>query len=361
MERIIFHIPEQIDKKRASASQLRPQKLLHAFLKQGYLVDIVSGYGKERKKQIKQIKQNIENGIHYSFLYSESSTMPTLLTERDHFPRYPFLDFSFFAFCKKHEIRIGLFYRDIYWRFFDEPLTWKQWVSIFFYKYDLMKYKKLVDVLFIPSLEMKEYIPFKFCKEIISLPSGLDVNIIAKKSISHNFRILYIGGIGEHYNLEMLVKVVMEIPNICLTICCREDDWVKVKDKYEPYISEKIVIVHKKGLELITLYQEADIFSLFVEPSEYRKFAVPFKLFESIGFGCPILASEGTWVANFVKTNKIGLVCEYSCSALKETLEKIVENKFEYQNNISYSFEDIAKKNSWTSRVLQITNSLLRC
>ena len=52
-----------------------------------------------------------------NFLYSESSTMPTSLTEPHHMPTHPFLDFSFFYFCKRNGIKIGLFYRDIYWKF----------------------------------------------------------------------------------------------------------------------------------------------------------------------------------------------------------------------------------------------------
>ena len=105
-KRIIFHIPFKIDKKRLSGTNIRPVKLLNAFKELGYTVDFISGYGEERKKTIEQIKQNIKNGIKYEFLYSESSTMPTLLTEKNHFPRYPFLDFNFFKFCKNNGIKI---------------------------------------------------------------------------------------------------------------------------------------------------------------------------------------------------------------------------------------------------------------
>ena len=117
MPKIIFHIPMKIDRTRVSASQIRPFKIIHAFKVSGYDIDIVEGYGAERRQQIAEIKRNVRRGVKYDFLYSESSTMPTLLTEKNHLPLYPFLDFSFFAFCKKHRIKIGLFYRDIYWCF----------------------------------------------------------------------------------------------------------------------------------------------------------------------------------------------------------------------------------------------------
>lgn len=58
----IFHIPCFISADGKSGSQIRPQKMIEAFKKNGYHVDIVMGYGKERKKQIQYIKQNIEKG-----------------------------------------------------------------------------------------------------------------------------------------------------------------------------------------------------------------------------------------------------------------------------------------------------------
>ena len=100
-----------------SPSHIRPMKMLEAFQFIGYEVDVIEGDGGKRKESINNIKKRILSGIKYEFLYSESSTMPTLLTEKNHLPIYPCLDFSFFSFCKRYGIPIGLFYRDIYWCF----------------------------------------------------------------------------------------------------------------------------------------------------------------------------------------------------------------------------------------------------
>ena len=352
--RIIFHIPESINWQRAAASQLRPQKLLKTFQSLGYIVDFVEGTGSERKKQIKQIKQNIRMGIHYAFLYSESSTMPTLLTEKSHFPFYPFLDFSFLNFCQKRGIKIGLFYRDIYWCFWDKK-NWKQKIASIFYYYDLYKYKKLVDVLFVPSLEMRKFIPFNFYKSMVGLPSGLDINFFSNKTVCDVFNILYVGGIGVHYNLKMIMKVVLNVPNFCLTVCCRKEDWDVVKDEYSVYITNNIRIVHKVGEELFSLFHEADMFNLFVEPTIYRSFAVPYKLYEALGYGCPILASAKTWVADFVKKNDIGYVVDYSENALQEFLINIKrDDLMRYKNNVFR----VAKENTWEMRVNQIIDEL---
>ena len=94
-KKCIVHIPNYIEKEGKSGSNIRPLKMKQAFEEAGYLVDFVYGYGKERKKKIKFIKEQIKKGIEYDFLYSESSTMPTLLTEKNHFPKYINLDFDF--------------------------------------------------------------------------------------------------------------------------------------------------------------------------------------------------------------------------------------------------------------------------
>ena len=95
-KRMIFHVPNYIDLEAKSGSNIRPIKMINAFKEIGYDVDVVMGYASERKSKIKEIKNNIKNGVKYDFLYSESSTMPTLLTEKNHLPTHPFLDFSFF-------------------------------------------------------------------------------------------------------------------------------------------------------------------------------------------------------------------------------------------------------------------------
>ena len=92
-KRCIFHVPNYIDVHGRSGSQVRPLKIKKTLEGLGYEVDVVMGYGKERKKEIKRIKEKIRQGITYDFLYSESSTMPTLLTEKSHLPFYPNLDF----------------------------------------------------------------------------------------------------------------------------------------------------------------------------------------------------------------------------------------------------------------------------
>lgn len=355
MNRIIFHIPEKLNLNRPSASQLRPQKIIKTFRENGFVVDIVEGYGFERKTQIEKIKKNILKGIKYDFLYSESSTMPTALTEDNHIPFYCFLDFSFFAFCKRYDIKIGLFYRDIYWCFNRSTINWKQRIANVFYRYDLRRYEALVDVLFLPSLKMFSYIPFIFKGRVTELPSGLDLSFISKSKNEDKINILYVGGIGQHYDLHLIMDVVTNLSNFSMTICCRKNEWDLVKGEYQLSLGDNIHIVHKSGDELCSLFKEADLFNLFIEPTEYRSFAVPYKLFEAIGYGCPILASKGTWVADFVTKNQIGMVCNYTYADLFDLLRNFKKDNLKKMNKIMPS---IAEENTWNKRVEKIVTYL---
>ena len=56
-KRCIFHVPNHINPDGKSGSQVRPIKMLNAFINRGYEVDVIEGYGKERKEAIKRIKK----------------------------------------------------------------------------------------------------------------------------------------------------------------------------------------------------------------------------------------------------------------------------------------------------------------
>lgn len=360
MKKMIFHHPLPLDVDASSASGIRPLKMIQAFEKLGYEVTQVTGYAKERKKKINNIKKRIQNGETFDFLYSESSTQPTLLTEKNHLPKYPFLDFGFFKFCKKHGIKIGLFYRDIYWLFSEygqELSFWKRNIAKFFYKYDLKKYNELVDIVYVPSMQMTKYTPIVNQNKFKALPPGHDdYESFVAKNITDKIELLYIGGLGSHYQMHKLFAVVKKFPKIHFTLCTRENEWQNAKSEYE--LSENISIVHKSGDELKGLYANVDIAMLFVKPQEYWEFAAPVKLYEYIGKEKPIIASKGTLAGKFVEENCIGWTIEYEEKALEKLFKKLLEEPAEAklkQENIQL----LKIKHSWEARVKTVEKDLI--
>lgn len=361
-KKCIFHIPYSIDKKIFSGSYLRPAKMLEAFESIGYEVHSVMGYGEERKKQIQRIKENIAKGIKYDFLYSESSTMPTLLTEKNHMPKYPFLDFSFMNFCKKQGVPIGLFYRDMHWRFEHYKSTLslhKKMITIPLYKYDLKKYKKLLDIMYVPSKRFAELIPEKINCPMKELPSGImKIDNIKPKTPTDQLNIFYVGGIIGNYDMKLLFETVYDLDFVNLTICCRKDEWEQAKSVYASYINDRITIVHKSGLELKPYFEKADIVSLILRPGEYMKLSMPVKIFEYLSYSKPILAVKGSASGDFVEENDIGWSLDYTKESFQSVLKDIQNNRGQIDEKIE-NIKSILSKNTWEYRATTVAQDLL--
>lgn len=368
-KRCIFHIPNFIDINRKSASNLRPLKMIEAFRENGYIVDVIMGYGKERKKEIKKIKKNIKNNIKYDFLYSESSTMPTLLTENHHIPLYPNLDFGFMKFCKKNNIPLALFYRDIHWKFelYKKDVSFfKRIIAKLFYKYDLCKYNELLDILYIPSEEFESYLNIRGKKigyKIDYLPPGCETLeafdcINSDKKNNEKLKIFYVGGISnEIYEFKKLFEAVKKIKKVKLTVCCRESEWQNLKNEYESYMSKNITVIHENSNNLYKYYKEADICSLIFNKNEYMKIAMPFKLFEYLAHNKPIIATNNTAAGRFVKDNKMGWTVDYEIKQIIDLLEKLKKNP-NMLEEIRLNQKKVILENTWKNRAKTVIENL---
>ncbi|MBS6519618.1 MAG: glycosyltransferase [Clostridiales bacterium] len=353
-----------------SGSNIRPRKMLDAFKDNGYEVDVVMGDGKARKEQIREIKQKIRCGKKYDFVYSESSTMPTLLTEKNHLPRYPILDFSFLKFCKKNNIHVGLFYRDIQWKFSiykDNVPILKRMLSVPLYKYDLKQYEKILDVFYLPTSRMANYLieHKKLLDKMQVLMPGCELNKSVLKQKDDYFmkrnkekiEIFYVGGVSRIYDLRKFLQVVCENEVVSATICCRESEWIQSKKMYEEYLCERIKIVHTSGKGLEEYYQKSDICCAFAGTGEYMSMAMPVKVFEYLAHVTPIIATKNTVAGDFVRENKIGWTVEYDVKKLSQLLKKLIDNPDEIRG-VHERQVDILKQNTWKNRAQKVIKDL---
>lgn len=358
--KMIFHIPVALNENAVSASGIRPMKMVKGFKKAGFEVDVVSGNAIERKAKASEIIDKIKNGEKYDFCYSESSTMPTLLTEKHHLPLHPFLDFGFFKELKRNNIPIGLFYRDVFWAFDlykkSVPLP-KRLFALPFYKYDLKKYNELVDVLFLPSLRMKDAIPANIeIPKVLALPSGGEKVDIGQNNGKHSgLSILYVGGIVPPlYDLTPLFEAVKKRPMLHLTVVCRKNEYETMKSYYNIESESNIEIVHGIGKIVDDCYSKADVFAILCAFYEYWRFAMPFKLIESLAHGVPVVTYSGTAVADFVESNDVGWIVDGNYG---EFLQNLAENKELLEEKRKNVIKAIPE-NTWEARALFVAKQL---
>lgn len=361
--RIIFHHPLPVKGGASSASGIRPFRMLEAFQALDCEVDLVCGCASDRKRGIAKIKENIKRGLKYDFVYSESSTMPTVLTERHHLPVHPFMDWMFFRFCNRRNIPIGLFYRDIYWAFSYDNDSFKgikASVAKAAYFFDLWVYRLTLSKLYLPSIEMGHYVPIVDPKIFKALPPGHNLSHGMGNVCSSEagvLKLFYVGGMSAHYELQKLFSVVRELPQVELIVCTREAEWAAVRNSY-PDLTFNIKVIHKTGGEMEAFLRQADIAVLFVKPQEYREFASPVKLYEYLGHQKPILASEGTLSGRFVKNEGIGWTIPYDEHELKSLLEQLLLDS-QLWEPVRENLAKVAPRHSWQSRAQQVIDELV--
>ena len=357
MKRCIFHYLHPIEEKPGIGSAMRPNRMLQAFRDIGYQVDTVAGYSTERKQQIQKIKQNIKNGVRYDFVYSESVNDATILSDADHIPRHPFLDFAFLKFCRKQGIPVGLFYRDMHWKFSvyrDHVSRWKQMIALPLLRNDLRMYRKCADILYVPSEAMGQLVPHP---HIRTLPPGGMLVPSAKQKRSDTLQIFYVGNVLGVYDITAFCAAVHKVDSVALTICTPQQSWDAAKHKYEPYLCDRIQVVHKAGHQLQPHYHEADLFCCCLEANEYTQLAMPIKTFESIGYGIPVMITEGIAAAELIQKADCGWVVENSADAFETLLRRLQSYPQEIEEKTK-NVQAIAPQHTWSSRAQQVAEDL---
>ena len=358
---MIFHVPFRLEPNSAFANDIRPIKMLEAFRAIGYEVDVIQGDGRERKAAVSVVRRHIDEGTTYSFVYSECGSLPTSLTGSSKRPRHPFFDLAFLWRCRRKGIPVGLFYRDVYWRFPESGQyrsEARRLILSGFYLFDLIMYNVAVSKLYLPSVEMLEFVPFVSRLRVGSLPPGHDVHkLFAPRLSSVNLRLVFVGGLGANYDLRSFMRVVRGCANVSFTLCTRVGDWERNRSDYADLMGANMEVIHEKGEGLRRVYAEADIGIFWVKPTRYLEFASPVKIYEYLGYGLPIIASANTHAGDFVTSNGVGWNVEFREAPLKALLMRLSNDPTELEalrSKISVAREE----STWTARARAVAGDL---
>lgn len=366
MRSILFHHPLPLSTEPTSGSQVRPVRMLEAFRELGCAVEAVVGYAKERRESIERVKAMVSAGRTFDFAYAESSTMPTLLTEPHHFPTHPLLDFGFFKYLSERSIPIGLFYRDVHWRFdtYEQQVSQpKRTVAKAFYWYDWLRYKRQIDHLFLPAVQMREALPGRWPEDKVSaLPPGCIARNrtggLESRTPGRALRLFYVGGVKPPlYDMKPTLRVIAELSDVRFTLCCRRTEWQQCQAHYgKLFDAQTMQVVHAHGAELSDHYHTADLFFDIWSDHYYRKLTLPVKITETLGFGVPIVTWAGTIAASFVKENGTGWVVS-SKSEAKALIRHLVCHPEELEKK-RRMLRAVQEKHTWKARAEQAAGVL---
>lgn len=318
---MVFHYPLEVDWSNQSGSTLRPRKMIEAFKLIGF--DVINMFGPaDLRRQIqKSVVASVRSGERVDFVYMETPNIPITISSRKHWPPTPFLDFGFLRRMKSLGVPIGVFIRDLFWRFdyysSVVPLH-KRMILRPLFCYDYQQIANVADVVFVPSLSMQNYLPSSFCgKRIIELPPGADPYqaVVSAKENDDAFTVIYVGGVAPPvHDISPLLEATALLRHdtrLQFLICCYGDDWKHwesyyIEHGFSPEKAANVSFVHLWGEGIHELYTKADLSVMISKPCDYLDIAMPIKVFEALGYGMPMIANEGTPFGRFVEDNGIG-------------------------------------------------------
>ncbi|MDG5815537.1 glycosyltransferase [Chitinispirillales bacterium ANBcel5] len=364
MKKIIVYLPYEIKDQKNSGSSMRPQRMIRALKDIGHDVQLISGKGSSSRQKLKRVMVDVnKNRSNYIGVYIESCNLPLLFSDKKIRPSILF-DLKVLISFKKAKLPISLFYRDVHWRYnLMQPKKLgsivKKVTNLPLYQLDWIIYRKYVDKLFIPTLAMSDILPSKWPKKLLyDLPPGAEIREKENGVSNSKLRLLYVGGIKlPFYDLRGLFKAINKLNNVELTICCRKEEWELNQSMYGYIDYTKVKVVHKDGNDLDDLYKNADIFALLWASHPYLKHTLPYKLFETIGAGVPIITTAGTATTDFVNDNDIGWVVTGDneivdiCNRLNSNRSELIET--------TKSIMSLRDCHTWDLRAKKIVSTLM--
>lgn len=360
MKTMIYHAPYPLSRQRTSASGIRPIRMLHAFKELGYHVLEVTGTSSDRRRAIRDVKQFIANGGAIDFMYSESSTMATTMTDAHHLPLHPFLDAGFFRYLSRKHIPSGVFYRDVHWRFPEYARSVNPIVAFgarSLYRFDLLVYRRWVNRVYLPSQQMTSLVPHVRRSQFEPLPPGCEI-IDPSGQPEPKLTLFYVGGVSDFiYRFRAALAGVAQTDGVRFIVCTRPEQWQEMKLAYADVMNDSIEVVHESGSQLEVYYGRAAICSLYLEPVPYLSFAAPMKLYEYIGHGRPVIASEGTLSAEIVSAYGLGWTIPYSADALGTLLTRLLTHPEEV-SSMTESVRLERHNHTWMARAQQVVEGL---
>lgn len=354
---MVFHAPYPMEDNPTGASRVRPHRMRQAFSDLGYEVVDVSGTKPERRHALKMLKSKTNRGWRPDFMYSENSTMPNLFATSIKEGVNPFLDTSIMGVLHNARVPLGMFYRDAYWKFSRyRRKNIYGLMTVPLNLLDLYGYRRNKLHLFLPSIQMAKILRLKPPLTWSALPPAGDTDKVLPLPQS-DLELLYVGGFIGHYQFDVFLQALSDVSNVEMNIVTRRNEWEETILKKQDLPIKQIHPYHLNTYDLEPLFARSQVCVLAVNPSEYWDFAVPFKLFEYISYGRPILASAGTEAARIVEKLDVGWVVPYERRSIARMIMWLRDHPEEIAQKAENTRE-AAVNNTWLNRAQTVVDTL---
>lgn len=344
-----------------SGSGVRPRKMLEAF-QNNEKVELVL-------LQMTQRRSRTDSRQYYKELSSIKENHPDICYVEP--PSGPIINSYFFKllnYLKKNKIPVGLFVRDAYW-LFEGVVTsgsfLKDRIISFFHWSNLKKFKKLLNICYVPTPEFGELLDLGSFVEVKDLPPGTFFPGSDNSVDEMPYTGIYVGGLNPIYGVDVLIEAIRifnsrSLPKFQLFLVCREAEWntFRQNQKIET-IPSWLQVLHLQGdEELEPVYRKATISFCPHKTGGYVERALSIKCMEYISYLKPLVVTNSRPMARLVNQYEIGLVVEQDPELFAESIEKICTNRGQinrYKNNLVIA----RAENLWEKRAEQVVNDLL--
>lgn len=335
-----------------SGSSVRPQRMAQAFEKMGYTVTVLSGLQnrkRERWARVWRIWRTLRDNPP-DFCYVEPPSGPF----------FNLCDHLLLLRLWANGVPIGLFYRDAYWKFAD---WWgikgpKRWGLTLMHWFDLFIFRVTCTVLFFPTRSMANL--FTFPRKAVLPPAGMELAVPPHPSSG---KALYIGGVSLFYGTDMLLNAFAILNEelrkpVHLTVVCREKE---MGDFFEPYLGRAwLTVLHRSGdTALAPLYAQSDVALYPSRPDRYMDFCMPVKLFEYLSRALPVVCTDCTEAAKFVRENGVGVVTPYNPREYALAVAALFDEPERLQALRTHCVEALREKHLWRHRAEQAAEAIL--
>ena len=300
-------------------------------------IPVISKYG----QIVSEIFQLIKNDkIDYVYIEALASRLRNF-------------DYIFLNALKKKNIPIFPFIRDLYWKY---PETLKQnkqtdkWFRDCHREYHW--YLKNATALLFPSKIMADTVDFS---DKYALPPAGDVSRCLNQEIPENKNIIFVGGISPKMGVDVLMKameiVVEDQSDTHCTIVGHGDKEIINKWKNKNYVT---FLTDKTYKDIPDILSNTYATVIPRPRIPHNDFAMPLKLFDYMSSGRPIIATNCTAQANFIKENDIGIITDDNPESLAEGILRLIENRdlvVRYGRNAFLAIENM---HSWKHRAREL-------